>query len=191
MENFKKMLIALRPDILRFAKIQLRDDTLAEDMVQDTLATAIDKFQQFRGDAVLKTWIITILKNKITDYFRSRKNISSLEELQEENAAIDAQYNQCFDESDHWLSSASPNHWGETPEEFSHRQAFFRTLENCLQGLPEDTAQIFYLREIMGMEVEEICNNFNITKENCYVILHRARNGLRKCLQHRWFDLND
>ncbi|WP_373706766.1 sigma factor-like helix-turn-helix DNA-binding protein, partial [Neisseria dentiae] len=56
-------------------------------------------------------------------------------------------------------------------------------------GLPQDTARIFYLREVMGWDVEEICREFAISKDNCYVILHRARNGLRRCLQYRWFDL--
>ena len=55
--------------------------------------------------------------------------------------------------------------------------------------MPEDTARIFYLREIMGMEVEEICGRFGIGRDNCYVILHRARNNLRRCLQLRWFDI--
>ncbi|MDO1510764.1 MULTISPECIES: sigma-70 family RNA polymerase sigma factor [unclassified Neisseria] len=191
MENFKKLLTSIQPDILRFARIQLRDDHLAEDIVQETLAAAIDKYGQFRGDAGLKTWVMTILKNKITDYFRSKKNIVSIEGLQEENAAIDSAYNECFDETGHWFASASPQQWREAPEEFTRQQDFFRTLENCMQGLPEDTAQIFYLREIMGLEITEICSRFDISKDNCYVILHRARNGLRNCLQHRWFDLNE
>ena len=190
MENFKKLLASLRPDILRFAKIQLRDEYLAEDIVQETLATAIDKHSQFRGDAGVKTWVMTILKNKITDYFRSAKHTVSLEALQEENAAIDNVYEDCFNDSGHWLLSASPRQWNAAPEDAANQKAFFRTLENCLKGLPEDTARIFYLREIMGMDIAEICSSFNITKDNCYVILHRARNGLRDCLQHRWFDLN-
>ena len=41
----------------------------------------------------------------------------------------------------------------------------------------------------MGMEVEEICDRFGIGRDNCYVILHRARNSLRRCLQLRWFDI--
>ncbi|MDO4641024.1 MAG: sigma-70 family RNA polymerase sigma factor [Neisseria sp.] len=191
MEQFAERLAALHTDILRFAKIQLRDDDLAEDIVQDTLATAIDKQDQFRGDAGLKTWVLSILKNKITDYFRNTntKYTVSLDGMQEENDAIDWAYDHCFDESGHWQAVSSPQSWQEAPEDTVNRQDFFHALENCMQGLPQDTARIFYLREIMGWEVEEICEQFSISKENCYVILHRARNGLRDCLQHRWFDL--
>lgn len=187
-ETFGSLLSALRPAILRFAAVQLRDEALAEDIVQDTLAAAWDKQRQFRGEAGLKTWVMAILKNKITDHFRrSRHGGISLEGLQRENEAIDEAWRACFDADGHWLDSASPAQW-RPPEDYAEQQDFFRTLENCLGGLPEDTARIFYLREIMGMEVDEICGRFDISKDNCYVILHRARNGLRRCLQLRWFD---
>lgn len=189
MEAFSQKLAALHQDILRFAQIQLRDDCLAEDIVQETLTAAIAKCSQFRGEAGLKTWVLSILKNKITDYFRSHKYTVSLESLQEENDHIERHYEHGFDENGHWQLTASPQNWQAPPEDALHRQDFFRALENCMQGLPQDTARIFYLREIMGWEVNEICHEFAISKENCYVILHRARNGLRQCLQHRWFDL--
>ncbi|MFC3873132.1 sigma-70 family RNA polymerase sigma factor [Neisseria musculi] len=191
MEQFKHKLAELHCDILRFAKIQLRDEFLAEDIVQDTLAAAIAKHSQFRGEAGLKTWVLSILKNKIADYFRSSRHMISLEGMQEENDAIERGYNGCFDESGHWQPAAAPQYWQPAPEDALCRQDFFRALENCMQGLPHDTARIFYLREIMGWEVVEICREFSISKENCYVILHRARNGLRQCLQQRWFDLAD
>lgn len=187
-ETFGSLLSALRPAILRFAAVQLRDEALAEDIVQDTLAAAWDNQRQFRGEAGLKTWVMAILKNKITDHFRrSRHSGISLEGLHRENEAIDEAWRACFDADGHWLDSASPARW-RPPEDYAEQQDFFRTLENCLGGLPENTARIFYLREIMGMEVDEICGRFDISKDNCYVILHRARNGLRRCLQLRWFD---
>ncbi|WP_373699054.1 sigma-70 family RNA polymerase sigma factor [Neisseria dentiae] len=189
MEAFTQKLAAIHQDVLRFAKIQLRDEYLAEDIVQDTLAAAIAKHSQFRGDAGLKTWVLSILKNKIADYFRSHKYTVSLESLQEENDAIERHYDHCFDENGHWQLADSPQNWQPAPEEAVARQDFFRALENCMQGLPQDAARIFYLREVMGWDVEEICREFAISKDNCYVILHRARNGLRRCLQYRWFDL--
>ena len=89
-ETFGSLLSALRPAILRFAAVQLRDEALAEDIVQETLAAAWDKQRQFRGEAGLKTWVMAILKNKITDHFRrSRHGGISLEGLQRENEAID------------------------------------------------------------------------------------------------------
>ena len=161
----------------------------AEDIVQETLAAAWGKLGQFREEADLKTWVTAILKNKIADHFRSgRRTAVSLDSLREENEAADQAWHTCFDAGGHWLETAAPAAW-RPPEDYAEQQDFFRTLENCLGGLPEDTARIFYLREIMGMEVEEICGRFGIGRDNCYVILHRARNSLRRCLQLRWFDI--
>ena len=121
-------------------KAPLGDEALAEDIVQDTLAVAWDNQRQFRGEAGLKTWVMAILKNKITDHFRrSRHGGISLEGLQRENEAIDEAWRACFDADGHWLDSASPAQW-RPPEDYAEQQDFFRTLENCLGGLPEDTA---------------------------------------------------
>lgn len=191
MGSFQHELAEVRPDILRFAKMQLRDDCLAEDMVQEALAAAVCKQAQFRGDAGLKTWVIGILKNKIRDYFRSRPVLLSWDDWQEEGAEIDGMHDSQFSANGHWQPGAGPSAWSSVPETFSEQQDFLRTLEHCLAGLPEHTAKIFYLREVMGMEVGEICEDFGLSKDNCYVILHRARNGLRTCLQHRWFDFHE
>jgi RNA polymerase sigma-70 factor (ECF subfamily) len=66
-------------------------------------------------------------------------------------------------------------------------QEFWRVLQACLDNLPEATARIFTMREVLGLEVEEICKELSITPSNCWVVLHRARMGLRLCLQKRWF----
>ena len=188
-DTYGRLLAALRPGLLRFALIQLRDRAQAEDIVQETLAAAWGKLGQFREEADLKTWVTAILKNKIADHFRSgRRTAVSLDSLREENEAADQAWHTCFDAGGHWLETAAPAA-RRPPEDYAEQQDFFRTLENCLGGLPEDTARIFYLREIMGMEVEEICGRFGIGRDNCYVILHRARNSLRRCLQLRWFDI--
>ena len=65
MEQFQALLAAVRPEVLRFARVQLRDEDLAEDMVQEALVAAMDKHRQFRSDSGLKTWVLAILKNKI------------------------------------------------------------------------------------------------------------------------------
>ncbi|WP_455022664.1 sigma-70 family RNA polymerase sigma factor [Neisseria elongata] len=188
-DTYGRLLATLRPGLLRFARIQLRDPAQAEDIVQETLAAAWGKLGQFREEADLKTWVTAILKNKIADHFRSsRRTVVSLDSLREENEAADQAWHTCFDAGGHWLETAAPAAW-RPPEDYAEQQDFFRTLENCLGGLPEDTARIFYLREIMGIEVEEICGRFGIGRDNCYVILHRARNSLRRCLQLRWFDI--
>lgn len=178
----------LYPPMLRFAKIQLKDDALAEDMVQEALTTAWHKQEQFQAASSLKTWVLSILKNKITDHFRQTPPTTPSETLQEENDALDNIHRNYFDSGGHWKKNHQPQEWRGIPDEYIEHQHFFRALEECLSRLPEDTARIFYLREIDGWDTKEICQEFQLSKENCYVILHRARNALRLCLQHNWFN---
>ncbi|EGZ48940.1 sigma-70 family RNA polymerase sigma factor [Neisseria wadsworthii] len=185
--DFSNRIAALRPAMLKFARMQLRDESLSEDLVQDALSAAINKQEQYRAGAELGTWVMSILKNKIIDYYRGRKDMISLDDS-DQAARIDAQYQACFDEGGHWQKESSPEVWQPNPTEAHlEQQDFFKILEKCLGNLPENTARIFYLKEVMGMEVEEICHDFGITPNNCYAILHRARNGLRQCLQKNWY----
>lgn len=185
---FADQLNQLYPDMLRFATIQLRDAEWAEDVVQETLTAAWDNKDQFQAASSLKTWLLSILKNKITDHFRQKAFTVSTTTLQKQNEKLDLIQQNCFDADGHWASEYTPQSWHETPDQYMQHRHFFNTLEDCMQKLPEDTARVFYLREIIGWDIAEISEYLNLSKENCYVILHRARNGLRLCLQHNWFD---
>jgi len=111
-DTYGCLLAALRPGLLRFARIQLRDPAQAEDIVQETLAAAWGKLGQFREEADLKTWVTAILKNKIADHFRSgRRTVVSLDSLREENEAADQAWHSCFDAAGHWLETAAPAAW--------------------------------------------------------------------------------
>lgn len=56
------------------------------------------------------------------------------------------------------------------------------TLEGCLRRLPTQTGRVFMMREWLGFETSEICTQLGLTAENCRMILHRARMGLRQCM---------
>lgn len=89
---------------------------------------------------------------------------------------------QQFDESGHWTTA--PLKHGLPPEDTIRQQEFMHTMEYCLEHLPDNTARVFMLRELMGLEVAEICQQTGISADNCYTISsYRARNGLRRCLQ--------
>ena len=53
--------------------------------------------------------------------------------------------------------------------------------------LPTNTARVFMMREVLELSSREICEDLSISMSNCHVILHRARNALRTCLQGNWF----
>lgn len=171
-----------RPYLLRVAVLQLRDNDLAEDVVQETLLAALQGEAGFSGRSSLKTWLTGILKHKIVDAIRKKSREPALSSLDEESQIDD--FDALFDEVGHWENP--PADWGD-PETQLSRQEFFAVLELCLEKLPPNTARVFLLREVMELDGEEICKELSITSTNLWVILYRARMALRQCLEQHWF----
>jgi len=178
-------LVSLRRDMLKFARLQLRDDASAEDAVQEALAAALSGQKQFNNRAQLKTWVFAILKNKIIDIIRERIRSPGIAVTVEE-IPEDA-YDDLFNEGGFWQENTRPSSWGDPESSFSSQQ-FWQVFEICLTRLPENTARVFMMREMLGFETEEICKELAISPTNCWVVLHRARMGLRLCLDERWFN---
>lgn len=84
----------------------------------------------------------------------------------------------------HWQQR--PASWGD-PEQSFENQRFWAAFEECVRRLPERAARAFTMREVMELSTEEICQELDITPTNCWVMLHRARLLLRKCLETQWF----
>ena len=178
-------LVSLRRDMLKFARLQLRDDASAEDAVQEALAAALSGQKQFNNRAQLKTWVFAILKIKIIDIIRERIRSPGIAVTVEE-IPEDA-YDDRFNEGGFWQENTRPSSWGDPESSFSSQQ-FWQVFEICLTRLPENTARVFMMREMLGFETEEICKELAISPTNCWVVLHRARMGLRLCLDERWFN---
>ncbi|MBC9071244.1 MAG: sigma-70 family RNA polymerase sigma factor [Thauera sp.] len=182
-------LAALHQDMLRFARLQLRDAELAEDAVQEAIEAALVNAASYAGTAALKTWVFGILRNKIVDILRRGSRspalstvIGSNGESEDEDGAIDA----LFRANGHWHPDCRPAAWA-APEESLENKQFWAVFEACLDHLPENIARVFMMREMLGLETAEICTELGITANNCHVILHRARTGLRGCLESNWF----
>jgi RNA polymerase sigma-70 factor (ECF subfamily) len=178
--DFSRDLEPQRGYLLRVARLQLRDEALAEDVVQETLLAALGG-SGFSGKSSLRTWLTGILKHKIVDAIRrqAREPVVSAE-ADEEVGDID----ELFTERGHW--NERPAAWG-NPDGALEQSQFFRALELCLARLPGRTAQAFMMREHLGLETGEICKELDITPTHCWVMLYRARMALRECLQQTWF----
>ena len=168
--------------LLRVAVLQLRDNDLAEDIVQDTLVAALQGAQGFSGRSSLKTWLTGILKHKIVDAIRRKSREPAFASLEEETQIED--FDALFDDSGHWENP--PADWGD-PESQLSRAQFFDIMQFCLDKLPPNTARVFMMREVMELESGEICKELSITSTNLWVILYRARMALRQCLEQNWF----
>ncbi|TFW09600.1 sigma-70 family RNA polymerase sigma factor [Oxalobacteraceae bacterium OM1] len=173
---------ALRPALLRFALLQLRDEALAEDVVQDTLIAVLEKPDGFAGKSSLRTYVTGILKHKIVDLLRSGKREVRIDAGLDgsDDAIIDA----LFKPDGHTVDM--PRQWGD-PDATLEQKDFFRVMELCLARLPARTARIFLMREWLELETEEICKELSISSSNAWVMLYRARVQLRECLDLNWF----
>lgn len=170
---------------INYAYIRLRDISVAEDIVQDTFLSALKNRQRFRGEASEKTWLTAIIKNKINDYLRSRYRAT--EEFNEE---LYCEQEEVFDIEGrwrgHWIWNRGPADWNVSPDFYLEQKEFWKAMELCLKELPERFAIIFTLYELERLPAEEICKDLNISQSNLWVILHRVRKQLRRCLEIRW-----
>lgn len=177
---------AIRGDMLRFARLQLRDAATAEDAVQEALLAALAKPEAFAGRSELKTWVFGILKNKIVDIIRQQARSTNVSALAAEEESLDQTFETLFKANAHWTPASRPRDWGD-PQAALRQQHFWDVFEVCLNHLPENTARVFMMREFLDFETPEVCQELGITVTNCNVILHRARNALRVCLERGWF----
>ncbi|MFP3874176.1 MAG: sigma-70 family RNA polymerase sigma factor [Thiohalophilus sp.] len=175
---------ALRHDMLRFARLQLRDEAAAEDAVQEALTAAYLARDGFAGRSQLKTWVFSILRNKIIDMLRYRSRHPTRSLTAEDGS--DVEIEQLFNEKGMWHKQKRPTDWGDPETELDNQQ-FWHIFELCLSELAEQPARVFSMREFLGFETAEICAQLEISESNCWVILHRARSRLRLCLEKEWF----
>jgi RNA polymerase sigma-70 factor (ECF subfamily) len=183
-ETIAAELAGFRRDMLRFAVLQLRDQASAEDAVQETMLAALEGAARFAERAKLKTWVFSILRNKIVDIIRRRVREPIHEAAEQE--VDDADFDPLFKSNGHWQRDARPSDWGNPEKTFENRN-FWAVFDACLQRLPPTTARVFMMREMLGLETSEICQELSMSSSNCWVVLHRARMGLRLCLEQKWF----
>ncbi|MBU6468141.1 MAG: sigma-70 family RNA polymerase sigma factor [Betaproteobacteria bacterium] len=173
----------IRQTMIKFAQLQLGDKHAAEDVVQEAMLGALKNKAQFQGESAFKTWIFAILKNKIIDLIRQRsKSIAISAFSEDDNANLD----ELFDQQGHWQVDEKPMPWG-NPEQTAMDKEFWLVLDLCLENLPKKQAQLFMMREYLGLEVKDIEASMGLTMTNINVLLYRARLRLRECLENNWF----
>ncbi|MGQ9647253.1 MAG: sigma-70 family RNA polymerase sigma factor [Thermodesulfobacteriota bacterium] len=168
--------------LLRYALLRLRNKQIAEDVVQETFLAALKGKDEFRGQASERTWLVGILKHKLTDYFRKSSRESPVTDL----VASEESAEDFFDRNGKW--KVEPGAWGDDPAGVLEKKEFWKTFKECLAGLPKRLADVFSLREFEGLETEEIRNLMGLSTTNLNVQLYRARLRLARCLNTNWFE---
>ncbi len=179
-EQVKQWVVEHGDALHRYAFSMVRDKATAEDLVQDTFLAALKAERKFRGKSNPRTWLTGILRHKIVDHFRSKTKeasftASDILELESE----------MFDAQGRWLTP--PSNWPTDPHQRLAGRQFRETLNQCLNRLDEAKRAVIMLRAFEGLSSEEVCKELAITPTNLWVLAHRARETLRRCLDKHWF----
>jgi len=165
-----------------YALMRVRDASVAEDLVQDTLLAAIRSVDRFKGESSERTWLIGILKHKVLDHLRRAGRERRLDEGMVPTEGEEAQH---FDDRGQWRVEVAE--WS-SPERSLEREEFWQTLQDCVGKLPDRLAILFTLRELDGMDTDTLMETLNISSHNnVWVMLSRVRQRMRQCLETHWF----
>ena len=134
----------------------------------------------------MRSWLIGILKNKLIDFFRKRSRETSFSDLEFMRDEFGDRMQLGAVMGEHWIAERGPREWV-SPEDSLTRAEFWGAFRSCADKLPDKIAGVFLMREVDGVASDEICAVFNISPNNFWVMLHRARLALRQCLETNWF----
>jgi len=171
--------------LFSFAMVRVRDRSTAQDLVQETFLAALKARGSFAGRATERAWLFGILRNKLADYYRLQSREVPLDDP-EKAPEEEGFFHAGGPGKDGWISGIAPNHWA-APDASLVSKEFQAVFQECVSALPEKVAQVFLRREVDDTASEEICKEFGISPNNFWVMLHRARMGLRRCLEVNWF----
>jgi len=172
--------------LFKFAMMRLRDPATAEDLVQETFLAALKGGKNFAGRSAEKTWLAGILKNKIFDYYRKAGRETSFTDLEFYSGEESDRFVAEGSLKGGWIHELGPREWAQPGANLDNEE-FWRTFHDCSARLPKNVSTVFTLREIDDVESKEICEMLGISPNNLWVMLHRARMALRRCLETNWF----
>jgi RNA polymerase sigma-70 factor (ECF subfamily) len=170
--------------LYRFAVSKLRDESAAQDMVQETFLAAFQAAGRFSGKSSEKTWLVGILKHKIVDYIRKASREKTYDDVSTAEDLVD----DFFDRKGRW--KPGQGEWLVHPRKAFEEKEFWAVFEGCLGHLQDRLRAVFVLREFEGLEADDICADLDITSTNLWVMLYRARARLKTCLEENWFKAN-
>lgn len=170
--------------LYRYAYSKIGDRHIAEDLVQDAFLGAL---QNAKDDLVIqneKSWLFSILRNKIVDYYRK---------LEREQKQRGNQYSEEeMDEGSHfigmgmWRKDAQSASWTNT-DSLTKDQEFNAVLDACLTKLPAHYQTVVRLKIMENETTDIVCQDLGISNANLWQIIHRTKLRLRACINKYWF----
>lgn len=167
--------------LFNYAITRVNDTEVAKDLIQETFFSAIKSAKNFKGKSSERTWLVSILKRKIIDYYRKINSKKAQSEVR-------MNFYDDGEKEGSWIEERVPNPWSNNTNTSIENKELQEQLEECISALPPKYALVFRMKTIQGFETQEICNELEITSSNLWVMIHRARTQLRKCMEDNWFN---
>jgi RNA polymerase sigma-70 factor (ECF subfamily) len=172
------------PAMLRVARSFVGSVQSAEDVVQDAWLGMLSGLAGFEGRSSLRTWTFSILVNRArTRGTRESRTVPHSPLGPRETPTVD---DWCpgpgAERPATWSSIDAPSRWDTSPETVALSREALRQLDRALSALPPRQRMVVTMRDVCGMDAEEVCAALNISPTNQRVLLHRARAVLREAL---------
>ena len=168
--------------LFNYAVSRVNDSDIAKDLVQDTFFAGLKSAKNFQGKSTERTWLVSILKRKVIDYYRKINSKKG-------QAEVRMNFYDNGENEGNWIEERVPQSWDNKSEKNIENEELRVQIDSCIDNLPEKYAMVFRMKTIQGFETEEICKELEITASNLWVIIHRARTQLRKCMEDNWFNI--
>lgn len=157
---------------------------IAEDLVQETFLSAIRGFDNFKYDSNPKTWLFSILNNKIIDFYRKKARQLTMMDKKVEYRFMNP--TDIFFDADHrWELKKEATLWEEDTHILDNLE-FKNTLNTCIENLPEHWKFAISAKYLFNKSSELICQELQVTPSNYWQIVHRAKLMLKKCIDLNW-----
>ena len=170
--------------LLRYAMFRLNDEAQCEDLVQETFLSALKAKDNFKGNSSEKTWLTSILKNKIIDEYR-KKNKQVLDT--DEDLIYSNFFERADEDSAGWKATTLPQLWDNSTLDNMNTREYHKILHECIRKLNDKHIAILQEKYFEESSSDKICKDFNISKSNYWTTMHRINLTLRNCLELTWF----
>ncbi|MAT89741.1 MAG: RNA polymerase subunit sigma-70 [Flavobacteriaceae bacterium] len=164
--------------LYNYTIVRVNNHLVAQDIISETFLAGLKSKDNFKGEASERTWLTAILKRKIIDHYRKKNSKKG-------KAEVHINYRDEDSEGD-WLEERVEDPFDKTAEDTLENEELGVAIFNCLETLKDKQKEIFKKKTIEGFDTDAICNEYNITPSNLWVIIHRARKSMAECLEKSW-----